>query len=502
MSKSQQFLEFLKKSLERQPEAGAGRLVLCCVSGGADSVALFHGLLRLAPLLGFRLAVAHVHHGVRGEEADRDASFVRELCQKEGIPFYQKRLSFDKGDKVSEEKLRLGRLKAISDCAREIGASAALLGHHQDDLAETFLMRLLQGSGLKGLGAFGEQSRYEGLPLLRPMKDMPRDLILTFLKEGRITWREDSTNRDARFLRNRIRHELLPLLEKKFNPRMKSALARNAEHFSRLYSYIEKEGANLLERYVVPYPQNSSQPYLEYVSLREISSLPDLLLSEFLRLWIMRMRRSSLAPRFHEAEALVRLVKEDRSGSLRRLAGGIVAFKDLHRILLCKTTLPRSSSSSELLAEITPMLVSIQNQSFDFPWFKNKEALIRISRKHLPQGKEKRILKQDSIHFILRTRKMRGTKERGLVMIPLKGIAFPLLLRTRRPGDEIMASGQEKSLKKWFVEQRIPAPLRDHVAIVQDGAGTILSIGTRNMNPVIPRGGQILYIAWEYPLSK
>jgi tRNA(Ile)-lysidine synthase len=501
MAKSQQFIESLKRVLERQPEAGAGRLLLCCVSGGADSMALFYGLLRLAPSLGYRLAVLHVHHGVRGEDADQDEAFVRDLCQKEGAPFYLKNLPFQKGEKVSEEKLRIGRLKAICDCVREIGASAAFLAHHRDDLAETFLLRLFQGSGLRGLAAFGEQSQFEGAPLIRPLKNVPRDLILRFLKENHISWREDHTNRDTRFLRNRIRHEIIPYLEKNVNPQMKCALARSADHFTRLYAYIRKECAGLLEQYVETHHDPEIPPG-QWASLHRLSPLPDLLLTEFFRLWLMRLLNAGKPPRFHSPETLLHLVREGESGSLVRLAGEIAAFKDTDWLTLSQTPLPRQASKGDLLSKLTPLFLFVQNRSFHFPFFKNKDVRIQISGKDVPRGKGKKVLKHDSLSFHLKRMERPVIRKKGHLVFPLKDVKFPLLIRTREPGDEIIAGGQKKSLKKWFGENRIPAPLRDHLAIVQDARGAILSIGDRVLNPVRAKQGPYLAIKWEFPFGK
>ena len=501
MAKSQQFIESLKRVLERQPEAGAGNLVLCCVSGGADSVALFQGLARLAPCLGYRLAVLHVHHGIRGEDADQDESFVKNMCEKQGAPFYLKKLPFQKGEKVSEENLRLGRLRAICDCVREIGASAALLAHHRDDLAETFLLRLFQGSGLRGLAAFGEQSQYEGVTLLRPLKNVPRNLLIRFLRENRIPWREDLTNRDMRFLRNRIRHEIIPSLEKNVNPQLKNVLARSADHFSALYAYIRKECAGLLKRYVQTV-RDPDLPSVQWVYLDRIASLPDLLLTEFFRLWIMRLTNEIVPPRHHAPETLLHLVREGRSGSLVRLAGGIAAFRDQDRMTLARTSLSRGASRNELLAKLTPQLLSIQNRSFLFPFFKKRGVRTCILRKDIPRGDKKKVLKHDLLHFILQRKKRLGIKKKGHLVFLLKGVRFPLLIRTRKPGDELIAGGHKKPLKKWFGENRIPAPLRDHLAIIEDARGAILSIGDRVLNPAGDKSGPFLAIRWEFPIGK
>ena len=456
--KSQLFITQLREVLASQPEAGPGKLLLACVSGGADSTALFYGLLRLSPLIGFQLAVCHVNHRVRGEEADQDEAFVRELCSRFEIDFHGERLNLEPGAKVSEADLRKKRLEAICSVVKETGASAAVLAHHRDDLVETFLMRLIQGAGIKGLAGFDFRSRYKGTTILRPLKNIPKSAIVDFLHQNEIPFREDHTNRDLSFLRNRMRHQLLPLLEAEYNPRIRETLSRCAGHFSRLYQYLETEAEGLIEKHIQK-KETPGYACLEWAWLSELSCLPEFLLSEFFRLWIMKVRNASLPPRRKTTADLMDLVQKARTGSLRRLAGGIVAFKDYERIFLYKTSLPRRTKKSGLLSEITPALVPVQNQTLHLPYFLNKDKTFRIKKEDLPGAGEKRSWKPDRFQITLEITKAYPPP--------------PLLLRTRNPGDTIRVKGQEKSLKKWFTEQNIPIPLRDHVIVIEDARGSL-----------------------------
>ncbi|MCX6999546.1 MAG: tRNA lysidine(34) synthetase TilS [Candidatus Sumerlaeota bacterium] len=464
----------LERVLRRQAEAAPGSLLLACVSGGADSVALFHCLLELAPRMGFRLAVCHVHHGVRGEEAEADAAFVQEMCERHGVAFHLKRLDFPQGAKVSENTLRQARYRAIRECIRETGARAAILAHHRDDLAETFLMRLIQGSGLRGLSGFSERAEHEGIILLRPMKNITKSAILEFLRERGISWREDRTNIDCSFLRNRIRHELVPFLQKGFAPDISETLARTAEQFSRLYAYITKEAECFLNKYVRMAGEGGCA--VEYLPLGEAAPLPDFLLSEALRLWSARISGATMPPGAEETEALVRLVREGRSGSLVRPGRGIIAYKDFEHIFMAGMEVPRRAPKSEILKRLAPLLIQVQNEKFRLPIFDTPETRIEVSRDAIPFHSE-------SASITISEGNVCGFEGRKLA-ITLDKVAFPLILRTRRGGDEIIVGGMRKILKRWFVEKRIPSPLRNHAIIVQDQTGILWAPGMDI--PIIP----------------
>lgn len=185
--------------------------VLAAVSGGVDSMALLALLADVArPQDAPEIFVAHVQHGVR-PEAEADLELVCAEAEKRGLPFFFRRLSLP-GESPSESTLREARHTALREMAIEAQADAIALAHHQDDLAETFLLRLLRGSGLTGLGGFAPVEEREGVRLIRPLIDWPRRDIEAFARSGGIAWREDPSNQSRDIARNRIRHDLLPAL--------------------------------------------------------------------------------------------------------------------------------------------------------------------------------------------------------------------------------------------------------------------------------------------------
>ena len=197
--------------------------VLAGVSGGADSVALLCMLHALAAERGWRLAVGHVDHGLRPESAE-DAAFVRDLALELGLPFFMRRVKVSSRGRSLEEAARDMRRQALLDMAQEAGANVIALAHHADDQAETLLARLLQGTGASGLAGMRAYSP----PFWRPLLDLRRSDLRDWLRAQGRAWREDPSNQDLGPLRNRLRHELLPLAQERVNPRAVEALNRLA----------------------------------------------------------------------------------------------------------------------------------------------------------------------------------------------------------------------------------------------------------------------------------
>jgi tRNA(Ile)-lysidine synthase len=225
-----------------------GAVVVVGVSGGADSIALLHGLRALGrdhdhPL---RLHVAHLHHGIRGADADADAAFVESLAADLGLPCIRDHVDIPKlhaREPGSREELaRRERYRFFERAAARCGADHIAVGHHADDQAETVLHRIVRGTGLRGLAGMAPVRTLrgvEGCRLVRPLLCVTRKEILAYLESGGMAYRTDATNADRDLTRNRIRGELLPELARDYNPRVRAALVRLAEQAGGAYAFID-----------------------------------------------------------------------------------------------------------------------------------------------------------------------------------------------------------------------------------------------------------------------
>ena len=195
-----------------------GDTVICAVSGGADSMALLWGLYLMKDRLSIQLAAAHYNHGLRGAESDRDEAFVREFCQGYGIPFYCEKGRVTSGPKGLEAAAREARYRFFATLPGVIATA-----HTADDNAETVLLHLVRGTGLKGLGAIAPRNGN----VIRPMLDITREEENAFLEEYHIPYVTDSSNHEDTFLRNRLRHHVMPLLKQE-NPKLAENLSAMA----------------------------------------------------------------------------------------------------------------------------------------------------------------------------------------------------------------------------------------------------------------------------------
>jgi tRNA(Ile)-lysidine synthase len=214
-------------AISRYNMLASGDRVAAAVSGGPDSVCLLHVLLELAPRLGVTVAaVAHFNHKLRGEASEEDERFVAALAARHGVAFLCERSAVAEAGGNLEQTARHARHAFFSRLIRLGVADRVATGHTSDDQAETVLFRLLRGSGLAGLAGILPVTR-EGL--IRPLLDVTRSEVEEFLRVRGIPWREDASNQDARFSRNRIRHSLLPQLAREWNPRVSATLAHLAD---------------------------------------------------------------------------------------------------------------------------------------------------------------------------------------------------------------------------------------------------------------------------------
>ncbi len=223
---------FIRKHVLFRP----GDRVAVAVSGGADSVALLRALLQLRAELGIVVSVVHVHHGMRGAEADADEQFVMQLAARFDLPLHTKRVDVpghSKQNRISRETSARELRYEFFKCLLEAGACDKIAtAHTLDDQAETVLLRILRGTGTRGLVAippFRDATPELASRIVRPLLGTRRSDIEEYLHSLDQPWREDASNRSPEHLRNRVRHELLPLIEQEYNPAVRQALTNLAE---------------------------------------------------------------------------------------------------------------------------------------------------------------------------------------------------------------------------------------------------------------------------------
>ncbi len=273
-----------RASVLEQKLIGPGQTVLVACSGGPDSMALLHLSLELGTDEGFATAAAHFHHGLR-PRATADERFVQTAAFKLDLPYFAGRgdvraLASARGLGI-EEAGRLARYAFLERAAVEAGAARIATGHTLNDQAETVLLRLLRGTGPMGLSGIPVK---RGLTIVRPLLGLERREILSYLTDRGIAFRHDETNRDTDILRNRVRHRLIPYLERGFEPAIVRSLARLARIAADEEAWLDATAASRLKKMRGGTP---ASPTLDAAALRR---LPPALARRVVRAFVLLIK--------------------------------------------------------------------------------------------------------------------------------------------------------------------------------------------------------------------
>ena len=447
----------------------AGDRVAVAVSGGADSVALLRVLLELREELGIVLFVAHVNHGLRGKDSDADQAFVADLAREYRLEFLSVR--GDVGEYARqraqgiEETARQLRYKWLDSKACEHRLTVIATGHTLDDQAETVLMKFLRGAGTRGLAGiypklsfgFGVpmpffSSTFSGASIVRPLLGVSRSSVEDYLTALGQAWREDESNLDHRFARNRVRHELLPLLEREYNPNIRQVLSDAAELAraeEEYWNVLAKRELETRQRTKAEVPQrlkpSTSTPgggAAEAVPFQNSAAEPCFSLVNFQDLPLALQRR--LLRHFAETRQLA--LDFDHVGKLLRCALGELPKAELPGGWLAV----RQGGCLELRAPQAELSFSGYQYSLPVP------GEVRIAE--LGTTVRATVIREQFAH--------KSAEVDGLLRAELLGPE--LIVRNWRPGDRFwpVHSKSEEKLKRLFSEQHIPEEQRQSWPLV------------------------------------
>jgi len=425
-----------------------GDRTIVAVSGGADSVALLHALHEVAGELELHLAAAHLNHGIRGVDADADEEFVRSLARELSLECIVERVDVpgvvrERGGSL-EDAARRERYAFLGRAAQAAGAAKIAVGHTADDNAETVLLRMLRGAGVRGLGGIPVTrplARGSGVLIVRPLLGAYRRDILEYLAAKGRSFRTDVTNFDPAHDRNRVRNELIPCIEA-VCPGAKESLNRLARGARNHYNLIESMARDLLRRAERP----GGGPALDRAVLK--AAHPEVAV-EALRLALEDAGVRQLS--FAQSRRLLRMLSAP-TGAAMSLPGGKLLRAEYDVLGLAQQRRgPAPAASVELPL---PGSAEFLGRRFEARLVDNRPGLLA--------------------EFI-------RTKDAGQEMLDADRLARPLELRVRRPGDFFRPLGSpgSRKLQDFLVDEKLPAWRRDDVPILCDAAGIVWVAGHR-----------------------
>ena len=383
-----------------------GDRVTCAVSGGADSMALLWGLYLLKDKLSIELQAAHFNHGLRGAESDRDEAHVAEFCQRFNIPLTVGRGEVVPGKKGLEAAARDARYAFLESLPGKIATA-----HTADDNAETVLMHLVRGTGLKGLGGIAPVRGR----IIRPMLNITRDQVVSFLEEYHVSYVTDSSNHTDAFLRNRLRRHVVPLLKAE-NPRLAQNLSAMAQRLRQDEAALRVERAEQLDVELL---------------LAQPVAVQNRMIAGFLN------RCGVKEPDARHIELVKALADSDNPSARADLPGGVTVCRSYGKLVL-------GVEKSAPEAVILPCPGSV------------------------------------------RFGETQVTCNPGAGVSPVGNV----VVRSRQAGDSIRLPGGTKSLKKLFIDRKIPAELRPFVTVVADDQGVLAVEGFGyNLDRLTENGG-------------
>ena len=499
----QNILEKIKDTIKKYNMIEPGDGVVVGLSGGPDSVCLFHSLCSLRNELAIGdITAVHINHGLRGEESDGDEESARALAESLNADFISfkydvNKIAAETGEGTEEVGRRL-RYGAFENIRRRKGAARIAVAHNRNDQAETVMMRIMRGTGLKGLAGI-DFIRADGV-VIRPVLDLSRDEIERYCEENGLHPRIDSTNKEAIYTRNKIRLELLPMMKEKFNPNIVDALVRlsaqareDEEHImSEAIAYADGEEPRAHARW------NKAEPSLRLDGFTELNS------AVAKRVIMLCASRAGMEQNMSTVnlESALRLAENGAEGKETDLADGFYARVSYGKLWMLRRALkvregagrnggsgPGGSRAGGEAAAAVQDVGAAAAVALPVPELEKTGSASIVFR-----GREIRMRVAPAAAAAADSAACRkggrgSLTPGGVADMPQRSVLLNLdfdlvkakehvVIRNRMPGDRISPLGMKgsKKLQDYFVDRRIPKHLRDDVLLIVSG-GRVIAAG-------------------------
>lgn len=423
-------LENVRRTIQQNRLILQNSRLVIGVSGGADSLVLMHILARLQAVFQFTPYIVTLDHGWRGAQSAAEAQFVVEMAQSLDLPVFSKKLEWDQITGNAEAAGRRARYDYFAEIARQVGAEAVAVGHHADDQSETILMHILRGSGtFRGMGWKSELPYHRELHLIRPLLGVNRDEIEAYCQYHQLEPRHDPTNNDLNFLRNRIRHEVLPNLSQ-INPAISHVLVNFADVAAVEADYLAQETAKIVETHAIKKNHRWVFPLGTFKTIH-----PALQRQLIRKLAASLFETHDVDLSYQHVIAAQRICVYGEHGTISQFTSGLQVRVEYDRLIFENT-----------------------KHSVDYPeiWIEPDYTVKFKLEESVTLGSG----------FLQITRNPQADNILGKIYLPSLA---SLTMRTRQPGDKVALPGLDghtQKLKEWMINRKIPAHHRSRVPLL------------------------------------
>jgi tRNA(Ile)-lysidine synthase len=453
----------IRDSIRRHRMISVRDAVLAAVSGGPDSVFMLHVLAGLQEELGFELKVAHLDHQFRGDESAADAEFVEDLAAKLDLPCFTDREDVPRfllSNAMSKQAAaRMLRYRFLVKTSKLEYCQRIAFGHNADDQSETVLMRILRGAGPDGLA--GIPLKRDGI-IIRPILNIRRSEIMTYLDERDLDYRTDSSNLGSEYTRNRVRNELIPVLET-YNP----GISRSLVNLGAMMSGVATHYNHLTDDALLRVVKNTTIGQMS-LDPGTFGGYDESLRRSIVRRVVADLRPDLTALPFQHVENVLTLAIRGEVGTAVELPGGVQVRLDHGRIVFLEGDGLPKLPTAEL-----PVPGSVVFQ----------EARLEI---------RSRIVPREELGATF------SSTDDDVAYFDLDELSLPLTVRARRKGDRFRPFGMEgtKTLKGFFIDEKIAWSFRDEVPLICDDTGILWVVGMRRASaaPVTSKTKRVLTI--------
>jgi tRNA(Ile)-lysidine synthase len=433
-----------------------GDRIVIGVSGGADSVCLFHVLLSLTTKYNLSLFVVHVNHMIRGNAADDDENYVRKLCERSGVSFTLVKAdvrTMAKTEGLSEEEAgRIIRYHAFYECLQKNKCNKIAIAHNKNDNAETILFHLFRGSGIKGLTGIRETRDN----IIRPLLGITRVDIETYLKENNLVYHDDHTNFTLDYSRNKIRHRIIKFAQEEINSKVVEHIVSAANQLKEINEYLQNNIKSAYERYVI-YSEEMNSCIILVKDLKNENIV--------IQKGIIRSMFEHIAQQLKDVDALhidlVLSLMEKEVGKSLNLPYGLIAIKGYDDITVMLGSEYRKRNPN-YCSELTNAIDEIQISEPGEYYIPKLNGFLTVK---IFNYKKNMIIPKNGCTKWFDYDKIKNT----------------VLIRTRKEGDflQIDSKGSNKKLKSLFIDEKVPKEKRDSYPLVTDGSHIMWIIGGR-----------------------